>query len=154
MGGGHGRLLAVVLREDGAVGEPHHHEAAAAQVAGLGVHDREGQTGGDRRVDRVAPGGEDVQADLRRIGVRGRDHALGGRDGFGVGRERPVRREGAARLLEGAAAVAGLGGRLAAGEDEEEKREDRAAWGVGGRGGAASSAGRRCRHASVDSLVV
>lgn len=101
------RLLAVVLRKDGAVGEPDHHEVPTAQVPRLRVHDGEGEPRGDGRIDRVAAGREDVEADPRGVLVRGGDETLGGRDRSGVRPERPLRRERAARLQVGAVRGAG-----------------------------------------------
>ena len=116
-----GAFLPVVLRIHGAAGEPDHHEPAPAQVPGLGIHHREGQAGCDRRVHRVAAGGEHVDADLRSVGVRGRHHAPGGRHGGGVRFEGPLRREDAARLEKGAGRGAARGVGLAPAEQEQEE---------------------------------
>ena len=130
-GGRQGRLLAVILREDGAVGEADHHEPAASQVPGLRVHDGEGQPGGDGRVYGVATGRENLHPDARRVLIGRGDHAFGGPDGEIFGGEGPLLREGAARLDEGAGRGAGRaargaglrGARLAAADDEEQERE-------------------------------
>ena len=72
-----GRRLAIV---DGdvlvAVGEMHHHEAAAADVAGLGQGHREREADRDGRVDRVAAAREHVEADLGRPPLLAHHHAV------------------------------------------------------------------------------
>ena len=110
----HRCLLPVIERVDGAVGEADHHEPAAAQIPCFGVHHRERQTGGDRRVDRVAARHEDVHAHPRRVLVGGRNHSPPRGDGRGVDGEGPIVRECSARFHEGTCRD-GRGGGIAAG---------------------------------------
>jgi hypothetical protein len=66
-----------------------HQEPAAAQVARFGVHDREREGDGDRRVHRVASLGEHVGPHARRAAVRADDHAVPRDDRPSTRRERP-----------------------------------------------------------------
>ena len=86
-----GGLLAVVDEVGFAGVHADEHEAAAADVAGLGKDDGEGESDGDGGVDCVAAGFEDFDAGVGGVVVDGDDHGvLGGRgrradDGVGIG---------------------------------------------------------------------
>ncbi len=73
------------------------HEAAAADVAGFGVGDRQGEGGGDRGVDRVAAGLEDLRGDFGAVLIGRGDRAggqiggKGGRNGAGQGHAQSYR---------------------------------------------------------------
>ena len=54
------------------------HEAAAADVAAARVRHRERVTDGHRRIHGVAARAQHVDADLRRVVLRGDDHRVGG----------------------------------------------------------------------------
>ena len=54
-----------------------HHEAAAADVAGARIGDRERKTDRDRGIDRIAAALEHVDADARRARLLRDDHAVG-----------------------------------------------------------------------------
>jgi len=99
------RLLAVVEGEPRVVGHPGDHEAAAADVTGRGVHDREGELGGDRRVHRVAAVPQDLEPGGRRERIGGDHHAAVGQcrgpvriEAPGVGKRHLARLRGVARL--------------------------------------------------------
>jgi hypothetical protein len=68
-----------------------HHEAAAADIAAAGIDHRLGIAHRDRRIDRVAAGLQDGDADLGREALRRDDHAVLALD------RRPRRGIGAAR---------------------------------------------------------
>ena len=57
-------------------GEIEHHHALAAEPAGVGLDDADGERRGDRGVDRVAAGLQHLEAGLRRQRVRRGHHAL------------------------------------------------------------------------------
>ena len=61
-----GRGLAIVDGDVAVVfGEMDHHEAAAADIAGARIGDRERKAGRDRGIDRIAAAFEDLDADAR-----------------------------------------------------------------------------------------
>ena len=68
------RGLPVVERAHRAVGRADHHEPAAADVAGLGVHHRERESHRHRRVHRVAARAQHVATDLARERMARHDH--------------------------------------------------------------------------------
>ena len=70
------RGLAVVERVYRPVPEADHHEATAAEVAGLGMHHCEREAHGDRRVHRVSSLVQDVQAHVARQRVNDRVHPV------------------------------------------------------------------------------
>jgi hypothetical protein len=72
-----GGALAVVEQEGFTRGLPDEHEAAAADVAGLGIHHRHREPRGDGGVDRVAALPQDVAPHLAGDRVAGGDHGLG-----------------------------------------------------------------------------
>ena len=90
-GGGGGGLLAVVDEVGVAGVHADEHEAAAAEVAGLGKDDGEGEPDGDGRVDRIAAGLQDFDAGVGGVVVDADHHGvLRGRgrradDGVGIG---------------------------------------------------------------------
>ncbi len=57
------------------------HEAAAAEIAGLGVDDGEGEADGYGGVDGVAALLQDVDAGVGGVVLDGDDHGVGGGDG-------------------------------------------------------------------------
>ena len=71
-----GAGLTVVERGGRAVCEAQHGVAAAADVAGLGIRDREGEPDGHRGVHRVAAGLEDLDAGLGGERAVGRHHPV------------------------------------------------------------------------------
>ena len=80
-----GSLLAEVERARRAVGHPHDDEAAAADVAGRGMRDRERERRCDGRVDRVASVGQYGRADIRCERRRRDDEAGARRNTRGLG---------------------------------------------------------------------
>ncbi len=75
------RGLAIVDRGvDTAAGEVDDHIAAAAEIAGARIGYRQREAGRDRRVDRVAPLLQDVDADARRARLLRHHHAVARRD--------------------------------------------------------------------------
>ena len=86
------RGLAEVERVDRAVVLPDHHESAASEVSGDGVHHREGECDGHRGVDRVAATTQNVHTDVARQWMRRHHHRMLGGDGPDALGERPVRR--------------------------------------------------------------
>ena len=75
-----GRRLAVVERSHPAGRVTVDDEPAAADVAGLGEHHREGETDGHRGVDCVAAASEDVPTHLARERMGRHDHRVGSGD--------------------------------------------------------------------------
>ena len=59
-----------------------HHEAAAADIAGTRIGDRERETGRDGGIDRIAAAIENFNADARRTLFLGNHHAVVGEDGL------------------------------------------------------------------------
>jgi hypothetical protein len=70
----------------GAIGQPHAHEPAAAQISRLGKGDRERIADRDRRIDRIAALAQDREPRLGRQPVRADYHGMIGRDRLGRGR--------------------------------------------------------------------
>jgi hypothetical protein len=64
-GGSGGSLFAKVDEVSFAVGEAEEHEAAAAEISGLGMNDGEGETGGHGGVNGVAAGVEHLDSGTR-----------------------------------------------------------------------------------------
>ena len=62
-----------IVEEVGLVLEVHGRESAAAEVAGLGVGDRERKCGRDGGIDRIAALGEDLRGGVGTVDVRGGD---------------------------------------------------------------------------------
>ena len=59
-----------------------HHEAAAANIAGARISDREGETDRDRGVDGIAAAIENLNADARCTLFLGDHHAVMGENGL------------------------------------------------------------------------
>ena len=81
--GGLGRHFAVV-EEIGFAVDVQRHKAAATDIAGFRVGDRQGKGGGDRRINRVAAGLQNVRGDFCAILIRSGDRAgaqIGGKGG-------------------------------------------------------------------------
>lgn len=83
--GGLGRHFAVV-EEIGFAVDVQRHKAAAADIAGFRVGDRQGKGGGDRCVDRVAAGPQNLRGDVSAIPIRGGDRTGGEIGGKGGGK--------------------------------------------------------------------
>ena len=83
--GGGGGLFAVVEEVGFAVLVADEHEAAAADVAGCGVDDGEGEADGYGCVDGVAALFEDGDAGVGGVVLDGDDHGVGGAGGLDVG---------------------------------------------------------------------
>ena len=77
-----GRCLAIVDGEFSAPGERNQHEAAAAEIAGLRMRDSERETDGNRGIDRVAAGLQDIGANLSGDFLLRGDHAVFCDDGL------------------------------------------------------------------------
>ena len=75
---GRGKRRAFAEIEEGrlAVLQPDRHEAAAADIAGGGIDDRQRIADGDGRIDRVAALLQHLDADIGRQMLRGDDHAM------------------------------------------------------------------------------
>ncbi len=100
--GGGGRGLAIVDRGvELALGEVDQHVAAAADIAGARIGDREREAGRDRGIDGVAAALEHLDADARRAPLLRDHHAMRGRNRLdaraarrrGLGQHRRLRRE-------------------------------------------------------------
>jgi hypothetical protein len=78
-GGGERGLLAVVDEDVFAGVLVDEHESAAAKIAGEGVHHGESETDGDRGVDGVAAGLENLDTGVGGEVVHGDDHGVRGR---------------------------------------------------------------------------
>jgi hypothetical protein len=118
--GARGRGLAVVERVHLPVAEPDHHESAAAEVAGLGMHHGEREANGHGRIDRVSPLAQDVPAHLARDAAARDHHRVGPLGHPGAPGERPIGR-GARGRLRGA----GRGGGAAGGRGQRECNKER-----------------------------
>ncbi len=75
-----GSFLAVVEKMDLAVRPAEEQESAAADVAGLGIDDRQGEADRDRRVDCVAALLHDGDAHLGSLRMHRRNHGFGSMD--------------------------------------------------------------------------
>ena len=82
------RTLAMVVRDDAAVGETDHHESAATEIAGVRIRHRQRESGCNRGIDRIAAVTHDVGADLRRECGARRNHAVLAAHRFGTRRPR------------------------------------------------------------------
>ncbi len=60
-----GSRLAIINRHVAAIGEVDHHESAAAEIAGVRIHDGQRQTGCDRGIDGVAAFFQNFDSSLR-----------------------------------------------------------------------------------------
>ena len=89
-GGPLGGGLAIVDRPHPPVGEPDDHEAAAADIAGLGVDHRQRESHGDGGVHRVSAPLQHVDAHLTRDWAAGDHHRLRAGHGTNLGEERPL----------------------------------------------------------------
>ena len=88
------------------MGEMHEHEAAAAEIAGAGKRHRQGEAGGDGRIDRIAAAAQNIDADRRRRRLLADDHPMFGDDRLDAGivgndRLRLGLRQGDGRLPQG-----------------------------------------------------
>ena len=79
---GRGHLAEVAGDVLAALGVMDDHEAAAADIAGVRQHHRQGEADGHRRIDRIAAAPEDVDADLGRQPVFGGHHPVLAADGI------------------------------------------------------------------------
>ena len=113
-----GRRLPVVERCDLAVAGADHHEAAAAEVAGLGVHHRQRESHRDGGVHRVAALAQDVPADLARDRAARHHHRLSRRRHPGL----------PSYVQPGAIPATGRGARRRAGGSGEPQRQDAGGW--------------------------
>ena len=77
-----GCAFPVVIGDHLAAGQPDHHEATAADIAGGRIGDRQREAGGHRGVDGVAAPGQDVRAHFRGERRAGHHHASGGAHRF------------------------------------------------------------------------
>jgi hypothetical protein len=58
------------------VGHAQHHETAAAQIAGVGVDNRQGEAGGDRGIDGISAGFQYLQTGITGIMLNADDHGV------------------------------------------------------------------------------
>ncbi len=70
------RHFAEVDRGGPPIGEPDHHEPAAAEIAGLGMRHRQCEANGNRAVDRVSARAQHLDPDARRVRFRGSDQPM------------------------------------------------------------------------------
>ena len=87
------RALAVVVRHDAAIAQPDHHQSAAADVTRGRIRHRQRETGGNRRIDRVATRTHDVRTHRRRNRGARSDHTVSAVNCFGTCCKRELRDE-------------------------------------------------------------
>ena len=78
MGGGGGGLLPKIEEMAFTTGQAEQHEAATADVAGLGMHHGEGKASGDGGVHRIAAGVENFYAGSRCQRMHADHHGMAG----------------------------------------------------------------------------